>query len=161
MDASKPVVIVTEGYAAGRNYTAELTSILGSNQIIVEHRYFGKSKPDSMDWKYLTVKQAAADHHRVISLFKEIYKEMWISTGISKGGQTALFHRRFYTDDVNATVAYVAPIPLADEDPRLNEFLETLGDESCREQMKRYQKRLLENRKELIHKYQEWAERKE
>ncbi|MFQ6113953.1 MAG: S28 family serine protease, partial [bacterium] len=138
----------------------ELSTYLDANQINVEHRYFNESRPDSMDWRYLTVKQAAADHHRLVQLLRTIYSGKWVSTGISKGGQTALFHRRFYPDDVEATVAYVAPIPLAPEDQRLNEFIETLGDPSCRERMKKYQRRLLENRKELVPIFETWAKEK-
>ena len=37
----RPMVINTEGYAADRNSTHELSPMLGANQIIVEHRYFG------------------------------------------------------------------------------------------------------------------------
>ena len=92
VDYSKPVVLGTEGYAARGNGPQELSRILKSNQLIVEHRYFGDSKPEKMEWKYLTVAQAAADHHRIIELFKKIYKGKWISTGISKGGQTCLIH---------------------------------------------------------------------
>ena len=42
-----------------------LTNLLDANQIMVEHRYFGKSVPDSLDWNYLNIKQSAADHHRI------------------------------------------------------------------------------------------------
>ena len=70
--ADKPVVLVTEGYGAGRNYTTELADYLDCNQIIAEHRYFGESVPDSLDWEYLNTFQAASDHHRIIELFSEM-----------------------------------------------------------------------------------------
>ena len=52
----------------------------------------------------------------------------WISTGISKGGQTVVYHRYFYPDDVEVSVPYVAPINLEYIDPRLEKFLDKLGD---------------------------------
>lgn len=65
------MVIELDGYAVN-NRTAELSKILNCNQIMVEHRYFGESVPAPFDWKYLTIKQAADDHHRIIEMFKII-----------------------------------------------------------------------------------------
>ena len=87
-DFNKPVVLVTEGYAARPNATNELTKLLDANQIIVEHRYFGKSLLDSLDYQFLNIRQAASDHHHITTLFKQLYMGKWIATGISKGGQT-------------------------------------------------------------------------
>lgn len=73
-----PTVLVTEGYAGSyaerAEYTEELTSLFNTNQILVEHRYFGSSMSEPVDWKYLTTSNAAADHHQVVTLFKTIYK---------------------------------------------------------------------------------------
>lgn len=159
-DYAVPMLIETEGYAANRNYTKELSRILNANQIIVEHRYFGKSKPDPVVWKFLTVEQAANDHHRVIELFKEIYSGPWIASGTSKGGQTALYHRYFFPNDVEVTVPYVAPIPLAVEDPRIYQFLNTVGDEETRKKIKRFQAVLLERRDEILPLFREYSEEK-
>jgi len=67
-----PVVFITEGYgggyAANPRYLNELCPLLKSNQLFVEHRFFGKSVPDSIEWKYLTVENAAADHHLIVEL---------------------------------------------------------------------------------------------
>ncbi len=149
LDFSKPMVLLTEGYAANRNYKFELTNILDANQIIVEHRYFGKSVPDKLDWQYLTIEQAAADHHTIVELFKKLYKSKWINTGVSKGGETTLFHRYFYPDDVDASVPYVAPINLAQEDPRIYMFLNSVGTEECREKIKKFQRAFLAKRDEV------------
>ena len=46
----RPVMMETEGYAAYRNSTKELAALLEANQLIVEHRYFGQSVPEKMDW---------------------------------------------------------------------------------------------------------------
>ena len=66
--------------------------------------FFGKSIPDSMKWEYLTVEQAAADLHTINQLFRKIYKGKWISTGISKGGQTTLYFKYFYPEDVDIAI---------------------------------------------------------
>lgn len=81
VDFDRPVVLITEGYAAGRNYMQELTEILKANQIRVEYRYFGKSSPDEIKWDYLNNHQASYDYHRIVSLFKKTYPGKWVSTG--------------------------------------------------------------------------------
>ena len=77
----------------GARHLEELCPILQANQLFVEHRYFGKSVPDSVTWQDLTVENAAADQHHIVQIFKKIYTQKWVSTGISKGGETALYHR--------------------------------------------------------------------
>lgn len=47
--------------------------------------------------------------------------------GISKGGQTTVYHRYFYPEDVEISVPYVAPLNLEKIDPRLEKFLSKLG----------------------------------
>ena len=68
------------------------------------------ARPGPTDWQYLNVEQAAEDHHLIVSHFKKIYPGEWISYGVSKNGMTALFHKRFYPEDVQATIAMVAPV---------------------------------------------------
>jgi len=150
IDFSKPVVLITEGYEAPFNYVSELADILKCNQIVVEHRYFGQSKPDSMLWQYLTVAQAAADHHAIVQMFKKLYSAKWINTGISKGGQTTIFHRYFYPNDVDVSVPYVAPLNFLKEDPRIYDFLEQVGDAGCRKKIIDYQQLMLRKRDELF-----------
>jgi hypothetical protein len=79
LDYKEPVVFVTEGYNAdaevGPRYLNELCPLLYANQVFAEHRFFGKSIPDPIKWKYLTVENAAADHHHIAELFKKIYQE--------------------------------------------------------------------------------------
>ncbi len=149
VDLSRPVVFITEGYSANRNYTSELSRLLDANQIIVEHRYFGESVPDSIDWTWLTVEQAAADHHRIVQLLKKLFKGKWINTGISKGGQTTMYHRYFYPDDVDISVPYVAPLNFSIEDPRIYLFLDTVGTPECRKRIHAFQKLLLEKKNVL------------
>ena len=151
VDFEKPVVIHTRGYngrPGAPNH--ELSRILNCNEIEVEHRFFGTSKPDSVDWDVLTVENAAKDHHRIVELFKKYYKGKWINTGISKGGQTALLHRYFYPEDVDVTVAYVAPINLKLNDERIYEFLDNVSTPEKREYIRKLQRALLERRDEVI-----------
>jgi hypothetical protein len=162
VDVSRPVVLITEGYDMRErsNPVQELSEFLNANQVRVEHRYFGKSKPDSMLWGYLTIRQAAADHHRVVNLFKTIYPGKWVSTGWSKGGQTALFHRRFYPDDVDVTVAYDAPLNFSDEDPRIDAFFETAGAPYCRDRLIRFQRTVLQKKDEILPLFRDYANEK-
>lgn len=157
LDFQRPLVFVTEGYWIFAEQRYELSRLLNANQLRLEHRFYGKSRPDSLDWQYLNIRQAAEDQHMVRELFKKIYPSKWITTGSSKGGQTALFYRYFYPDDVDATVAYVAPIPLAAADRRLDEFLATVGDAGCRQKIKDFQRMTLKHRAELRPLLQQWA----
>lgn len=157
----RPVVFITEGYSLRRNYLLELSSIMRANQIRVEHRYFGESRPDSIKWEYLNIKQAAADHHRIVEIFKKIYKGKWISTGWSKGGQTAIFHRRFYPDDVEVTLPYDAPLNFSQEDARIDQFFDKVRTENCREKLIAFQRMILEHKKEILPLFRWYAKGKE
>jgi len=149
-DENLPVVFVTEGYSARGNRPYELTRLLNANQIVVEHRYFGNSVPENKDWQFLNIKQSADDYHRIVKLFKQIYVGKWISTGISKGGQTTLFYKRFYPNDVDVAVPYVAPVNVAQEDPRIYIFLNSVGTEECRNKMTQFQRAFLSRRDEIM-----------
>ncbi|MDP2386255.1 MAG: S28 family serine protease [Bacteroidota bacterium] len=109
-DFSAPTVIVTDGYAidyaSKPDYSNELAKELKANIVVVEHRFFGKSVPDSIEWKLLTLKQAADDYHFIKSMLGKILTGKWLSTGISKGGQAALSYKMFYPKDISAVVAY-------------------------------------------------------
>ena len=146
----RPTVLVTEGYTNTRNRIYELTELIGANQISVEHRFFGESMPDSLNYGYLNLKQATADLHHIKQLFKNIYKGKWLSTGISKGGATTIFYRYFYPDDVDVSVPFVAPINKEFEDKRLYTFLDTIGSDECRRVINNFQKRILENREKVL-----------
>ncbi|MBN2089098.1 peptidase [candidate division KSB1 bacterium] len=149
-DYSKPVVLETEGYGAAWPKERELAKILDANQVIVEHRYYEASRPNPMKWEYLTSWQAASDHHRIVEIFKTIYPGKWVSTGRSKGGMAALFHRAYYPDDVEATLTCVAPVMIGPVDARFDTFLNTTGDTLFRSAVKNFQKTCLERRSELL-----------
>jgi hypothetical protein len=156
-DYEQPVVLVTEGYAIGVNYVRELSSILKANEVRVEHRYFGQSIPDTMDWACLNIRQSSEDYHRIVQLFKSIYSEKWISTGWSKGGQSSLYFRRFYPDDVDVTVAYETPLNFSQTDFRIDAFFETVGTESCRRKLIALQRLALKNKEELLPRFKWYA----
>jgi hypothetical protein len=160
IDESLPVVFVTEGYSAGNYYTSEPAWMLRCNQIIAEHRYFGESVPDSIQWEYLTTWQSATDHHRIIEKFKELYQDKWITTGISKGGQTVMFHSYYYPDDVDARIPYVAPLNHDIEDQRVYEFLDNVGSKACRKKIRKFQKYALKHQDELMPAFRELSEKK-
>ena len=96
-------VVVTEGYgaqyAASPRYRDEISALFNTNNIVVEHRYFlestpypGKS-PEEVNWDYMNAPNAAADLHEVVTALKNVFDGKWISTGISKGGQTTMLYR--------------------------------------------------------------------
>jgi hypothetical protein len=147
-----PMVLASTGYSLWN--TMELDEpalLLTANQLTVEHRFFGTSRPEPADFTKLTIRQAAADHHRIVQALRPIYAGRWISTGHSKGGMTSVYHRRFYPDDVDGTIAYVAPLSLGIEDPRYLTFLEEVGtDPACRARLESLQRRALELRSDLV-----------
>lgn len=146
----KPTVMITEGYRAIQKGTHELTNLLGANQIRVEHRYFGESIPDSVDYRFLNLKQATGDLHRIRQLFTKVYSNKWISTGTSKGGATTIYYRYFYPNDIDVSVPYVAPVNKSYEEQRIYDFLDTIGTKECRNQIKEFQILILESRDKLI-----------
>jgi len=147
-----PTVMVTEGYTCNANWPTELSTLLDANQLAVEHRYFGNSFPDkdTIDYTYLNLEQATADLHHINQIFKKIYPNNWVSTGISKGGVTTIFYRYFYPDDVDVSVPYVAPINKEFEEQRIYNFFDTISTEECRNKIKNLQIRLFENREQIL-----------
>ncbi len=146
----RPTVFVTEGYTAdyakNARYDEELAVNLDANLVVAEHRFFGQSKPDTLDWKQLTLENATADLHSVNQLLKAIYPKPWISTGISKGGQTTIYYRYFYPNDVAASVPYVAPLNFSKADKRVYHFLDTVGCDACRQKLRAIQMSILRNK---------------
>jgi hypothetical protein len=157
--ADAPLVLVTAGYDIhpGLQYQSEPTELLQANELLVEHRFFTSSRPEPASWAELTIEQAAADHHRIVTAFKPLYPSRWITTGVSKGGMTSVYHRRFYPDDVDGTVVYVAPESFGLADPRYLGFLEQVGDAACRDALKSFQKEALARRPAMLAAMQEHA----
>lgn len=151
-----PTVFFTSGYGISRNFEPELSALLQANQILLVHRFFPDADP--LDWDYLTIRQAADDQHRIRETLKDIYPGQWVSTGGSKGGMTALYYRRFYPADVEATVAYVAPLMYAPDDPRFAPFFEQVGTAECREKLLEFQRQAFSRRASLIPLFLQYAQ---
>ncbi len=147
---NRPTVMGTQGYGLAFRVLHEPTILLDANQIDIEHRFFGSSVPDSLDYQYLTLEQATADLHHINIIFKRIYDQSWVSTGISKGGVTTICYRYFYPNDVDASIPYVAPINHSLEDKRIYTFLDSIGSDRCRENIINFQRSVLQLRDKLL-----------
>ncbi|HEX8436901.1 S28 family serine protease [Archangium sp.] len=147
-----PVVLYTSGYNIYPSpWASEVTQLVLGHQLTVEHRFFASSTPASRDWKLLTIEQAAADHHRIVQALRPLFSGKWVSTGGSKDGMTAVYHRSFYPDDVDATVPYVAPNSHGDDDVKYSQFLDSVGpDAGCRARLREFQHTALQRREELM-----------
>lgn len=161
----RPTVMVTEGYGAAYalnpKYREELSKLLNTNMIFVEHRYFLESTPEPKDWQYLTAENSADDLHAITTAFKDFYPGKWIATGISKGGQTALLYRTFYPDDVDISVPYVAPLCYAAEDGRHEPFLRKVSTAEDRKKIEDFQLEVLKRKTSLLPRFEKYCTEKE
>lgn len=143
-----PTIMETEGYAVNRPVMPGFMQ--GCNYVAVEHRYFGKSVPDNMDWTYLTIKQAAYDLHHIRELLKTVLTGKWMSTGISKGGQTAIAYKMHFPNDVDATLAYVTPIKNSINDSRITSRMDSLAKTDAGKKVYAFQKDAFKNKAVLL-----------
>lgn len=159
-DTSRPTVFHTSGYNVSTEpRRSEPTAIIDGNQVSLEYRYFTPSRPAPADWSKLNIWQAASDQHRVFTELKKIYTENWISTGASKGGMTATYYERFYPQDMDGVVAYVAPNDVDnDEDQAYDDFFENVGTAECRDKVNAVQSEALVRREPLTAMYERLAE---
>ena len=153
---NKPTVFITDGYSS-YNRTTELSKVFKGNQVIVEYRFYGKSRPDSIPWKYLTNDNAIEDYHSIVKKLKTLYTGKWISSGVSKGGETALIYKSKYPDDVDVTVPYVAPLINGIEDQRTTNHINSIGTKECRNHIIALQRKILKNRNEAIKEFKNIA----
>lgn len=154
VDYDRPTILVTEGYGAdyalNPNYQEELSNLLNANMLFVEHRYFRESTPDPLNWDYLTAENSAYDLHHIRETFQSLYPGKWISTGISKGGQTTMIYRAFFPDDVDFSVPYVGPLCRDVEDGRHEPFLREVGTQEERGKIQDFQLEVLKRKSELL-----------
>ena len=147
----RPTVMYTSGYGlsdAWKNYThLDIAANMDANLIIVEHRYFGDSKNlDDTRWDYLTIEQAAADHHAIFQSLKPLLPKEWVSTGTSKDGMTSLFYRYFYPNDMTVTTVFCSPFMTSLYYKPIGTYLEEeSGSDAERENMHAIYNKLLEN----------------
>lgn len=160
----RPTVMVTEGYGAAYalhpGYQEELSTLLEANLVFVEHRYFLESTPQPCDWSHLTVENSAGDYHHIRNLLREVYPGKWFTTGISKGGQTTMFYRTFYPNDVDGSVSYVAPLNKSLEDGRHEPFINQAGTAEERARIQEFQIETLKRRATLEPMFADYCSRK-
>ncbi|WP_329113052.1 S28 family serine protease [Streptomyces sp. NBC_01353] len=149
-----PMVLYTGGYTLATS-TREITTLLDANQVSVEHRFFGSSRPDQVDWDDLDIWQEATDEHAVVEALKTLYTAKWIGTGASKGGMTQVYHERHYPQDLDAVVAYVAPDDAVNKDDQTYEkFFDSVGTPECRVALNAVQREMLVRRGALLPRFE-------
>lgn len=162
-DLRAPVVIETDGYAidyaSKPNYTNELATGLNANLLVAEHRFCGRSLPDTANLGDLTLQQAAGDYHYIKELLDTILTGKWVSTGISKGGQAALAYKLYYPKDVAATVVYGAAIKNK-QTIYSDVILSNLSKSACGKKINDLQQYLFKNKKELLPVFTAYAKDK-
>lgn len=161
----RPTVIVTEGYyanyALSPGYEEELCRLFNANLVFCEYRYFAESTPQPCNWDYMTVDNSLRDLHNVRQTLGKIFTNKWISTGISKGGQTTMFYRATYPDDMDVSVSYVAPLNKGVEDDRHEKFLsEEVGTAEEREAVLKAQQEILKRRESLMPEFSKFVTEK-
>lgn len=160
----RPTVIVTEGYggayALNPRYQEELAKLTDANMVFVEHRYFLESTPEPLNWDYLTAENSAYDLHQVNQTFRQLYSGKWMSTGISKGGQTTCLYRAYFPDDVDFSVPYVAPLNRSVEDGRHEPFLRKVGAKKDRKKIETFQLEVLKRKAEMLPLLEEFCSKK-
>lgn len=150
VDSERPTVLYTCGYNLDDDFKkmpfVDLAYNMNANLLMVEHRYFGSSKPaNPTDWTYLTISQAAADHHAIIQALRPLLPREWVSTGTSKDGMTSVFLRYFYPDDITVTTAFCSPFMTSIDNRPVGHFLqEESGTPEERNQMRALMNRLLQ-----------------
>jgi hypothetical protein len=149
----RPMVVADWGYAWDFFYDDELATLFSANALWVEHRYQGESVPTAPTWMWpeLTIENGARDLHEVIAGFKTVYGGRWVSTGASKGGITATYHRYFFPDDVDGTIPYVAPASLSRADTAYQTRLDEHLPQPCSGDLRGVQVAMLTTRHEYMH----------
>jgi hypothetical protein len=151
-DVTAPMVMFVSGYfnytylSPQDTYLSDAAAIVGGNQISVEHRFYGDSVLHPARWNDLTIWQEAADEHHVVDVFKKLYRARWLITGISKGGETSIFHDFYYPHDFAGTFAWSAPSITDTFSHRYDRFLANVGTAACRTALLQAQIRALRNR---------------
>ena len=162
---NKPTVMVTEGYGAAYamkpGFQEELSNLLDANLVFVEHRYFLESTPVPCNWDYLTVANSAGDYHHIRQVLGQVYTGKWFTTGISKGGQTTLFYRTYYPNDVDGSVAYVAPLNKSLEDGRHQPFLKNISNKAACDAVRNFQLEILKRRASIQPMFEKYCREKD
>lgn len=160
----RPTVLITQGYDANialrEQYRDELSKFFDANIVFVEHRYFDRSTPAPRDWRYLTAENSAYDLHRIAELFRELYPNKWIASGISKGGTTTMLYAAYFPDDMDIYVPYVGPLCTAREDKRFAPFLSRVSTPENRAAVKAFQTEAFRRKERLMPAFRTFCEEK-
>ncbi|WP_158276195.1 S28 family serine protease [Brumimicrobium oceani] len=147
----KPMVLNVNGYVSSSNRISDWTHSLDANQIYVEHRYFGESKPKKMNYEHLNMLNSVSDLHCIKMAFSQIYQNGWVSVGVSKGGLTALSYKYFYPDDIDATIALSTSVKTSECDSSFFNFIDSLNsNQGCKDELDSFQRLLLKEKDNII-----------
>ena len=120
-------VLETDGYSLvdelfpeitmGFDDEPEMTHLItkSGNYVHVEHRFFGKSQPEDMNysdtkyWEYHTPENAANDYHKIYTTLAPLFGDRWVSVGTSRGGLMTNVYAKYFPEDMQVYIAYVAP----------------------------------------------------
>lgn len=164
-----PTVVELQGYTIGDKYindgyVRELPTLIDSNFVVIEHRFFGESSYENANydeasgWEQLTVKNAARDHNFIIGELKKVFTKKWIATGHSKGGYITNCLACLYPETCDVYLPFVAPC-LSQFDTRPYEFIHTEAGDSTygkqqakvvRDNILKYQVFCYEHKNEII-----------
>jgi len=162
--SSAPTVMETDGYqvdyADRIDFINESARITDGNMLIVEHRFYGLSIPDSLNWNLLTIKQAAYDNHHIRQILSKLLKGKWLSCGISKGGQTALAYKMYFPEDVDATILYSTPVKNGINDKRLSDYMHSVSKKQAGNKIFSFCKFALSNKKALLPEFNSYVKNK-
>ncbi len=160
----RPTVLITQGYDANialkEKYRDELSKFFDANIVFVEHRYFDRSTPEPRDWRYLTAENSAYDLHRIADMFRTLYPNKWIASGISKGGTTTMLYAAYFPDDMDMYVPYVGPLCTAREDKRFAPFLAEVSTPENRAAVRAFQTEAFGRKERLMPAFRAFCEEK-
>lgn len=155
---SAPTTVSTYRSAYTKPGWYEPTLVIGGNQIVVETRFSGTSRPkvEPADLPTaLTMPQIAGDTHTVIATFKRLYTGRWISFG----GTASAFSTAYRPGDVVGSVLY----EIADLTPgrprAVGPFYERVGTATCRARIRAVQRYVLEHRTAFLRRVDQTADR--
>ena len=70
-----------------------------------------------------------------------------------------MYHSYFHPEDVDVRIPYVAPLNFSEEDPRIYEFLDSVGTDDCRKKIHDFQEMVLKEREIYFPMFQEFTDR--
>lgn len=126
--ADSTVVLHTQGYAMAEDSLqrqVDISRLLGANFLEVEHRFYGYSQIEPLNWDYNTAAQSTADLHAIVTALKgtKAFHGKWLSTGTSKNGILTALYAYYYPNEVDVYVPFCAPFITGLEDLGVGTYL--------------------------------------